>query len=69
MNSDKREEHLRDQLHEVNMHDKEYFIEYVVEKINFAGTLIDIHNELGKWCLHYDNDVAVADIFEYLKEV
>lgn len=52
-----------------DMLDDEKFIEYVIEQINFNGTLVDIHNELGKWCLRYDNDVEVSDIFEYLKGV
>lgn len=68
--NDEREDNLRDVLHKQKMvSDNEYFIEWVVENINFNGTLVDIHNELGKWCQHYDNDVMVNDIFEYLKEV
>ena len=63
------EDNARDIQHEQDMLDDEKFIEYVIEQVNFNGTLIDIHNELGKWCLHYDNDVEVSDIFEYLKEV
>ena len=64
------EDMLKDQHHEMLMvSDNEYFIEYMIEQVNFKGTLVDIHSELSEWCLKYGNDVTVVDILEYLKEV
>jgi hypothetical protein len=64
-----RENHAKDILHEKQMRDEEYFMEWTIENFHFskAISLCDAVDVLTKHCFEYDQDVKV--LFKLMGEV
>lgn len=64
-----RENHAKDILHEQQMRDEEYFMEWTINNFHFdkAVLLCDVIDVLTKHCYEYDQDVKV--LFKMMGEV